>query len=99
MLNNGLVLKARYEIVAPLNTGGMGMVFDAYDLSLKRPVAVKVVRPELAISYEWIDKFIQEAQTSGQLRHPHILSIHDLDYLEIGGEKLPYLVMDLALGG
>ena len=56
----GTVLGQRYEIVALLGEGGMGAVYEALDRELERPVALKVIRPELAKSKAIIDRFKQE---------------------------------------
>jgi serine/threonine protein kinase len=66
----------RYRIEGELGGGGMGVVFLAADLKLDRPVAVKVLRPEIAQAVGK-ERFLREIHISAQLCHPHILSLID----------------------
>jgi len=61
-----------------LARGGMGAVLVAEDQAIRRTVAVKVMRPEIAESGEHRLRFLEEAQVTGQLEHPNIVPIHDL---------------------
>ena len=83
-----------YEIVAPLSAGGMGEVFRARDTRLQRDVAVKILPKAVAADSDRRRRFFQEAQATGALNHPNILSIHDV-HLE--GDT-PYLVTELVEG-
>ena len=67
-----------FEKVGTLAQGGMGIVLIAQDKALQRRVAVKVMKPEIAESYEQQARFLEEAQVTGQLEHPSIVPIHDL---------------------
>ncbi len=69
-------LKDRYRIERELGGGGMGVVFLAEDLKLGRPVAIKVLRPELAPSVG-AERFLREIRISAHLSHPHILPLID----------------------
>ncbi len=69
-------LADRYKIESHLGEGGMANVYLAEDLKHDRPVAVKVLRPELA-AVLGADRFIQEIKTTANLQHPHILPLHD----------------------
>jgi eukaryotic-like serine/threonine-protein kinase len=75
-LAQGRVL-GRYEILGPLGSGGMGEVYRARDLQLKREVAVKVLPEHVAGNPDSLSRFEREALTLAQLSHPNILSIHD----------------------
>lgn len=75
-LTQGTVL-GRYEILGPLGAGGMGEVYRARDLQLKREVAVKVLPEHVAGNPDSLSRFEREALTLAQLSHPNILSIHD----------------------
>ncbi len=66
-----------YRIVAPLGEGGMAAVFRAYQPSMDRYVAVKVLPPYFAHDANFLGRFRQEAKLLGQLQHPHILPVFD----------------------
>jgi len=69
-------LADRYRIERELGRGGMAVVFLAHDLKHDRPVAVKVMRPELAASIG-TERFLREIQIAAKLNHPHILMLID----------------------
>ena len=71
-----LALGDRYAIVRELGQGGMATVYLARDLKHDRPVALKVLRPELA-QFLGRDRFLREIRTTAQLTHPHILPLLD----------------------
>jgi tRNA A-37 threonylcarbamoyl transferase component Bud32 len=85
----------RYHVVEQLGEGGMASVFKAYDKSLERYVAIKVIRTEIVMDQEFLQRFQREARALAQLDHPYILKV--LDYGEQDG--MPYLVMPFAPGG
>lgn len=64
-----------YEIRQQVGAGGMGVVFDAVQLSLNRRVAIKVLSPALSQDKELIQRFEQEGLILGRLSHPHIVQI------------------------
>jgi eukaryotic-like serine/threonine-protein kinase len=69
-------LADRYAIERELGAGGMATVYLARDLKHERPVALKVLRPELA-AILGSARFLQEIRTTAHLQHPHILPLHD----------------------
>ena len=69
-------LSDRYTIERELGAGGMATVYLAHDLKHDRPVAVKVLRPELA-AVLGAERFVQEIKTTANLQHPHILPLFD----------------------
>ncbi|HEX9633827.1 MAG TPA: protein kinase [Gemmatimonadales bacterium] len=69
-------LADRYRVDREIGRGGMAHVFLAHDLKLDRPVALKVLRPELAVVLGG-DRFLREITLAAKLEHPHILGIHD----------------------
>ena len=69
-------LADRYAIERELGAGGMATVYVAQDLKHERQVAVKVLRPELAVSIG-ADRFLREIKIAANLNHPHILPLHD----------------------
>jgi len=85
----------QYELESEMGRGGMAVVYRARDLRLNRPVAIKVLPPELAHDSAIRVRFTREAQTSAQLSHAHIVPIYDV------GERdgIAYLVMALVTGG
>ena len=82
-----------YEILGRLGSGGMGLVFSAWDARLQRDVAIKLLRDEYATP-EMRSRFLQEARAASGLNHPNICTIFDIG--EQGGD--PYLVMELLKG-
>jgi serine/threonine protein kinase len=69
---------AHYELLSTVGEGGMGVVYRAVDTRLGRPVAVKLLRHEGAISGERRKRFVQEARAASALNHPHIVTIYDI---------------------
>ena len=69
-------LAGRYEIERELGRGGMATVYRAHDTHHERPVALKVLHPELAESLG-AERFQREIRVAASLQHPHILSVHD----------------------
>src|SRR2546428_7637164 len=69
-------LAERYAIERELGQGGMAVVFLAQDLKHRRAVAIKVLRPELAMALG-ADRFLGEIETVAGLAHPHILPLYD----------------------
>ncbi|HUR48838.1 MAG TPA: Stk1 family PASTA domain-containing Ser/Thr kinase [Acidimicrobiales bacterium] len=71
------VWSGRYELVRKLARGGMAEVFLARDLLLDRPVALKVLYPELSRDPTFVERFRREAQAAANLSHPNIVSVYD----------------------
>ena len=69
-------LAGRYTIERELGRGGMATVYLGHDPKHDRPVAIKVLRPELAASVG-AERFLREIQIAAHLQHPHILALHD----------------------
>src|SRR5258708_17620923 len=85
----------QYELIATLGQGGMATVYRARQLNVKREVAIKVIKANLAQTEDFIKRFEREAQTIASLSHPHILKL--FDYGEHAGTI--YLVTELLAGG
>jgi TolB-like protein len=66
----------RYRVERELGEGGMAVVYLAHDLRHDRPVALKVLRPELS-AFLGAERFLREIHIAAQLNHPHILALHD----------------------
>ena len=68
-----------YDILAPLGTGGMGVVYQARDPRLDRLVAIKVLPPDLTRDAAAKRRFLVEAKAASALDHPNICAIHEID--------------------
>jgi len=88
------VLESQYEVEKEIGRGGMGIVYKGRDKRLKRPVAIKLLPPELAFRSEIRSRFLREAEMAAQLSHPHIVPIYSVDERE----GLVYFVMALVEG-
>ena len=88
-------LGRQYDIESEIGRGGMSVVYRARDRRLNRPVAIKVLPPELAHDAAIRTRFTREAQMAAQLTHAHIVPIYDV------GEQdgLAYFVMAIVHGG
>jgi hypothetical protein len=84
----------RYEVLEEVGRGGMGVVLKAFDPSLHRVVAIKVLAPQLATSGVARKRFLREARAAAAVSHDHIVTIYAVD--EANG--LPYLVMQYVAG-
>ena len=85
---------ARYEVADEIGRGGMGVVFRARDVRLRRLVAIKLLPPELAFRDEVRTRFLREAQTAAQLSHPNVVPIYSVDEVD----NLVFFVMALVEG-
>ena len=85
----------KYQIVEPLGEGGMATVYKAYDPSLERYVAIKIIRTMNQMETNFFVRFQREARALAKLDHPYILKV--LDFGEENG--MPYLVMPYVANG
>jgi hypothetical protein len=83
-----------YEILGPIDAGGMGQVYRARDARLGREVAIKVLHDDYAQDPDWLGRFEREARLLAALNHANIATVHGLD--EVGGNR--YLIMELVPG-
>ena len=91
---DGRVLGDRYEIQAPLGTGGMATVYRGRDRLLDRAVAIKMLAPKYAGDEKFVTRFQREARAAAGLNHPTIVSVYDTG--DTDGEH--YIVMELVEG-
>lgn len=82
-----------YEVLQVLGKGGFGIVFRAFDETLQRVVAVKVLSPQLAATSPARKRFLREARSSAKVRHEHIVHVYAVEE-----QPLPYLVMEFVPG-
>lgn len=92
---SGRVLAGRYELVREIGRGGMGIVYLGRHVVLRRSVAVKVLRPEIAQSEDALERFEREARAAAALGSPHIVEVLDFGR-EASGEA--WMVMELLEG-
>lgn len=91
----GQVLGGRYRLVAPVGTGASASVFLGEDITLRRPVAVKVLHPALADDEAFLRRFRAEAQVAAGLAHPNVVAVHDWGQDGV----VPYLITEFLAGG
>ena len=84
----------KYEILATIGRGGMGVVYRAQDPRMGRQVAIKTVTEGLSNDAGMLQRFYREAEKMGMLKHPNIITVYDL------GEQdgFPYIVMEFVEG-
>jgi serine/threonine protein kinase/Leucine-rich repeat (LRR) protein len=83
-----------YRILAKLGEGGMGFVFRAEETALRRPVALKVMRPEVAAKPQAAERFLREGRAAAALKSDHIITIYRAD----SANGVPYLAMEFLEG-
>lgn len=90
----GVVLAGRYRIEQRLGAGGMGEVYRAVNTAIDRPVAVKMLRPELMNNADLVERFLREAKAATIVRHPNVVDVLDV----IEHEGVPMIVQELLHG-
>ena len=90
----GMCLNGRYRLDAQIGAGGMSTVYRAFDTTLERRVAVKLMHREIASDSDQLERFRREARSVAQLSHPHIVGVID------AGEEdgRPYIVFEYVEG-
>jgi serine/threonine-protein kinase len=91
----GMIIDGRYRLDATLGRGGMGLVYRAAHVGLRRQVAVKILHPSLAASPDVRNRFEREALAVGKIDHPNCVSVYDVGRLPDGSL---YLAMELLEG-
>lgn len=86
----GQVIDKRYRLTKIIGSGGMAVVFEAQDLIMKRTVALKLLKDEVANDPQAVKRFINESKAVSMLSHPNIVSIYDVSVKA----NLKYLVME-----
>jgi Tol biopolymer transport system component len=94
----GQIVSARYKIVRLIGRGGMGQVYEAEDLELREPVALKTLLPEIAEDNRAIERFKREI-LARKVAHPNVCRVFDLGYhVTSSGSKVAFLTMELLAG-
>jgi eukaryotic-like serine/threonine-protein kinase len=91
----GDVLEGRYRLQQLIGDGGMGTVFLAEHVLIKRRVAIKVLHPELARDADVVERFMNEARAAGTLGHPNIVESTDMGFAR---HDVPYIVFEYLDG-
>jgi serine/threonine protein kinase len=91
----GEMVDGRYRVARKLADGGMGTVFLAEHILIKRRVAIKVLHAELAADRGMLERFMNEASAAGTLGHPHIVESTDMGFTRDG---VPYIVFEYLEG-
>jgi eukaryotic-like serine/threonine-protein kinase len=91
----GDIIDGRYQILRKLAEGGMGTVYLAEHVLIRRRVALKLLHAELAVDSAMIRRFMNEASAAGMLGHPHIVESTDMGFTRHG---IPYIVFEYLEG-
>jgi serine/threonine protein kinase/tetratricopeptide (TPR) repeat protein len=75
----GRILNAKYRVLSEIGAGSMGTVYLGEHLGLKKRVALKILRPDLQISEDMLQRFQREGIAAGQFTHPYAIQIFDFD--------------------
>ncbi len=92
----GRVLDQRYRIDGKIGEGSMGLVYRATHVIIDKPLAIKVLRSELALEPEVVQRFLQEAQLASRIKHPNVVEVSD--YGQTGVGAAAYYVMECLRG-
>jgi Flp pilus assembly protein TadD/TolB-like protein/predicted Ser/Thr protein kinase len=93
-LAGGIIFAGKYRVIEELGHGGMGIVYKAEDLKLRRPVALKVLRRGTVLDAEAKNRLVLEAQAAAALSHPNICMIYEVEE----SEGQPYIAMEYVEG-
>jgi len=84
----------QYQIIEEHGRGGMAVVYRAYQSSLNRYVAIKVLPPQFTFDEEFVQRFLREARSAAAMHHPNIVTIHDINQQD----GLYFIVMEFVEG-
>ncbi len=91
----GTVLRGKYEVISPIGSGGMAIVYKVRHKAFQEVAAIKVVHAQFMHDPDFIKRFRNEAIVARQLKHPNAVRIDDFDYTEDGR---PFIVMEYVEG-
>ncbi len=92
--NKFQILGNRYRLIHQVGKGGMASVYEAYDITLERPVAVKLLRQDFSEVQGFRERFRQEGKSAANLSHPNIVTVHDFGIDPLG----IFIVMEYVAG-
>ncbi|HEV3189713.1 MAG TPA: serine/threonine-protein kinase [Polyangiaceae bacterium] len=95
MIEVGSVINGKYRLLRLLGDGGMGTVYEAAHAALGTRVAIKVLHADLGRRPGLVERFLQEARATAQIRSPHVVTVSDVDRTADGHA---YIVMELIEG-
>src|SRR5437588_11939764 len=90
----GTTLNGRYRLEARIGAGGMSTVYRAFDETLERQVAIKLLNREVSSDSDQLERFRREARAVAQLSHPYIVGVIDAGE----DESRPYIVFEYVEG-
>ncbi|MCX6568215.1 MAG: protein kinase [Candidatus Aminicenantes bacterium] len=90
----GTVFAERYEVLAELGKGGMGVVYRVRDKKLDEEMALKVLKPEIAAHRETVERFMNELKFARKIAHRNVCKMYDLNE----GEKIIFITMEYVKG-
>jgi serine/threonine protein kinase len=85
---------SRYQILAEVGKGSMGVVYKAHDPQIDRLIAIKVLRRDRLTNQELVQRFLKEAQAIGKLSHPNIVTVYDAGW----DQGTVFIAMELLMG-
>ena len=88
------LLEGRYRVEGEIGKGGMGKVYQGYDIHLQRTVAIKTIHADKAFKRHWLRRFQMEAMIVATLRHPNIVQVYEV----IAKGRLPMIIMEHISG-
>ena len=94
-LQPGMIIRNKYEILARIGVGGMGVVYRSRHLTFNELCAIKIVNDVISGDANFLQRFQTEAVVTRKLRHPNAVRVDDFDYTEDGR---PFIVMELVEG-
>ncbi|RUL81390.1 serine/threonine-protein kinase [Tautonia sociabilis] len=92
---DGLTIFGKFRILREVGRGGMGIVYEAEQVALRRRVALKILPPSLAMDPRALQRFQLEAQVAGWLQHPRVVPVYDVGLVQ----GVPYYAMRFIEGG
>jgi serine/threonine protein kinase len=91
----GKMLSGRYRVVAPIGAGGMGVVYRAEHVHMRKPVAVKILRRDMTLVADVVTRFEREAVAAGRIDHENVAAATDFGKLDDGSF---YLILEFVEG-
>lgn len=83
-----------FQVLERIGQGGMGTVYKARQISLDRFVALKVLSKELVANRTFTELFHREARAAGQINHPSIVQVYDVDTVQVEGQTVTFFAME-----